>query len=408
MPHLPQRLRATLATAGLLLAAGASAEQLTAADWAGIEQQARGQTVSWYMWGGSDRINAYVSEYLGGLARERYGITIRRVGINDTAEAVNAVLQEMEAGVDKEGSVDLIWINGENFRTLRQADAVRCGYLDALPNNRLVDWSNPAISYDFGTPVDECEVPWNRAQFVFAYDSARLTDPPRSMGALLEWIEANPGRFTYAAPPDFTGSVFVRHVFYHVAGGPERLLGEFNQEVYDEVAAETWALLNRLKPSLWRQGQTYPRDGAALGQLFANQEIDFHFSYDAAGYGTGVDAGTYPATTRSYGLADGTIGNTNYMAIPANASNAAAAMVVANLALSAEAQLEKAKPSVWGASPVIDIERLSAAEREGFAALPRHPSVVSSAELARASLPELLAPWVVAIEAGWREHVGSD
>ena len=401
---------AALLAAALLLAGGAGEAQRPAAalqlSWTEIEEQARGQAVSWYMWGGSDRINSYVSGYLGQIARERYGIELRRVGINDTAEAVNAVLQELEAGVAEEGSVDLIWINGENFRTLRQADAVFCGYLDLLPNNRLVDWSDGAISYDFGTPVDGCETPWNRAQFAFAYDSGRLAEPPRTMAALLEWIEAHPGRFTYPAPPDFTGSVFVRHVFYHAAGGHEALLGPFRQEVYDEVAPKAWAILNRIKPSLWREGRTYPKDGTALGQLYANQEVDFHFSYDAATFGTGVEAGTYPAGTRSYGLADGTIGNTNYLAIPVNSPRKAAAMVVANLALGAEAQLQKARPAVWGASPVIDVGRLPAAEREAFAALPRHPAVAPAAELARAALPELRAEWVVAIEAGWQEHVG--
>jgi ABC-type uncharacterized transport system YnjBCD substrate-binding protein len=61
-------------------------------------------------------------------------------------------------------------------------------------------------------------------------------DPPRTIPDLVEWIKANPGQFTYAAPPDFTGSAFVRHVCYHAAGGYERLLGEFDQAVFDQAA----------------------------------------------------------------------------------------------------------------------------------------------------------------------------
>jgi putative spermidine/putrescine transport system substrate-binding protein len=41
-----------------------------------------------------------------------------------------------------------------------------------------------------------------------------------------------------------------------------------------------------------------------------------------------------------------------------------------------------------------------------FAALPSHPSVITSAELAPFALPELQADWISAIEQGWIENVG--
>ncbi|MGD1941409.1 MAG: hypothetical protein ACFB0G_08840, partial [Leptolyngbyaceae cyanobacterium] len=44
------------------------------------------------------------------------------VPLNDTAEAVNKVVGEVQAGVTDGGSIDLIWINGENFRTLKQGN----------------------------------------------------------------------------------------------------------------------------------------------------------------------------------------------------------------------------------------------------------------------------------------------
>ena len=57
-----------------------------------------------------------------------------------------------------------------------------------------------------------------------------------SIASLIKWIRANPSMFTYTAPPDFTGSAFVRHVFYFVAGGVENLLGPFDQNKYDIIA----------------------------------------------------------------------------------------------------------------------------------------------------------------------------
>ena len=396
----------------LLLSTAAAAdtadgEALKAMTWDEVVKEARSGTVNWFMWGGADTINAYVSGYIADRLKAEYDITLNRVPITDAADIVNQVLTEKEAGVTDTGAVDLIWINGENFRAMKQGDLAFCGYTGLLPNDVLVNWDNPAIANDFGVPVDGCEVPWNTVQFAFATDSAKVTEPPTDMTSLIAWIKANPGRFTYPAPPDFTGSAFLRHVFIHAAGGPDSLLGPFDQAKFDDTAAKTWAILNEIEPFLWREGATYPTTVTQLNELFANGEVAFTFNYDPAQFGLAVDAGTYPASTRSFGLTDGTIGNTNYTLIPFNSPNKAAAMVVQNLLLSGEAQLEKAKTEVWGAAPAIEISRTSPEVQAGFAAIKAHPSVIPAADLAKASLPELQADWLTAIEKGWAEHVGN-
>jgi putative spermidine/putrescine transport system substrate-binding protein len=399
-------LAAVLSTgATVALADTADGDALRAMTWDQVVQEARGGTVNWFMWGGADNINAYVSDTVGGILARDYGITLNRVSIADTAEAVNQVLGEKEAGVTDAGSVDLIWINGENFRTMKTGGMVWCGYTDVLPNNALVNWDNPAIANDFGVPVDGCEVPWSRAQFAFAYDAARVPSPPQTMPALIEWIKANPGQFTYPAPPDFNGEVFIRHVFYQAAGGADALLGPFDQARFDAAAAKTWTILNDLEPYLWREGQTYPANVAAMDQLFANGEVAFSFNYEAAQFGVGVTNGTFPETVRTYGLTDGTIGNTNYTLIPFNSPNKAAAMVVQNLLLSGEMQLAKADPAVWGATPAIEVARTGADVQAGFAGLPSHPSVVSAQVLGAHALPELQADWIAAIAQGWQANV---
>ena len=400
-------LAALLLLSTAALADTADGEALKAMTWDQVVEQARGGTVNWFMWGGSDTINAYVSGYIADRLKADYDITLNRVPITDAADIVNQVLSEKEAGVTDKGSVDLIWINGENFRSMKQGDLAFCGYTALLPNDTLVNWDNPAIANDFGVPVDGCEVPWNTVQFAFATDSAKVATPPGDMAALLDWIKANPGRFTYPAPPDFTGSAFLRHVFIHAAGGPESLRGPFDQAKFDEAAAKTWAILNEIEPFLWREGQTYPTTVAQLNELYANGEVDFSFNYDPAQFGLAVQAGIWPETTRSFGLADGTIGNTNYTLIPFNSPNKAAAMVLQNLLLSGEAQLEKAKTEVWGAAPAIEVARTTPEVQAGFAAIKTHPSVVPASELAKAALPELQADWLTAIEKGWSENVGN-
>lgn len=374
--------------------------------WEEIVAQARGGTANFFLWGGDDRINAYVSDYVAGRLQAEHGITLNRVGVADTSEVVTQVLSETEAGLGDSGSVDLVWINGENFRAMKEAGLLLCGWARTIPSAALIDWTEPAIALDFGTPVDDCEAPWSRAQFAMAYDSARIGEPPETIADLLDWIRANPGRFTYAAPPDFNGAVFVRHVFYHAAGGADGLAGPFDQALYDRVAPKAWEILNGLEPFLWREGSTYPADITALNGLYANGEVDFTFNYEPTAFGSGVEAGIYPPTTRSYAFADGTIANTSYVAIPANAANRAAAIVLANLLLDTQAQLRKADPSVWGMATVLDLERLPPESAAAFRALPRHPAVVSEEELAERAMPELAAQWIVAIEKGWIANVG--
>ena len=401
-------LALTLALAGTPgWADTADGDALIGQPWDTVVDMARGGEVNFFLWGGSDEINRYVTEFIGGILKNDYDITLNRIGLSDTAEAVNIVLGEKESGVMDAGSVDMIWINGENFRTMKQGGLAFCGYPDTLPNNALIDWENPAIANDFGVPVDGCEIPWSKAQFAFTHDTFRTPEPPRSIGALLDWVKENPGQFTYPAPPDFNGSVFVRHVFYHAAGGVDSLLGDFDQAKFDEVAAKTWAILNDLEPYLWREGATYPTSIAALDQLFANSEVSLTFNYEPAGVGVNIENGTFPPSSTGFALESGTIGNTNYTIIPFNSQNKAAAMVLQNTLLSGAAQFEKARPDVWGAKPAIVVDRASPEIQAKFAELEPHPAVVPAAALERVALPELQAAWITAIEKGWLDNVGN-
>jgi putative spermidine/putrescine transport system substrate-binding protein len=373
--------------------------------WEQITAEARGQKLYWYMWGGSELVNRFVTGYVAGRLASEHGIGLEMVPVTDATVFVNKVLGEKQAGRGSGGSVDVMWINGENFRTMRQADLLFGPFADRLPNLRYVNREDPAVANDFGFPVQGYESPYGSAQMVMAYDSARLPSPPATVPALLEWIRANPGRFTYPAMPDFTGSAFLRHLFYHAAGGYQKLLGPFSPETFQSAARPLWRLLNELEPSLWRQGRTYPQTRAQLQDLFANGEVDFDMSYNPAEAASLVAQGRYPESVRTFVFETGTIANTHYLAIAFNSSNKASAMVLANLLLDPAAQLQKARAEVWGDLTVLDPRLLPEQWRARFAGLPRPPSVLPPETLARARLPELQAPWLEALEKGWVQNV---
>lgn len=379
--------------------------------WEAVLEAAEGQTINWYMWGGSSAINEFVDTYYGTILEEEYGITLNRVGVADTVDAVNLVLNETEAGID-EGSVDLIWINGENFFTLRQADALYGPWAETIPNSELVDWESPAVAFDFGFPVDGYESPWSSAQLHFIYDSARMSedDLPHNYDELTQWIANNPERFTYIAPGPgaFQGTRFVKQVMYHVSGGFEQWAGEWNAELYDQYDDDLWALLNEWEGNLWRGGETYPSSENELHQLFANGEVDFTLTQSTAGATPLIEQGLIPPTSRAFTFEEYAIGDFNYVTIPANASNKAAALVLANLILRPEAQATHILPETgFGLGYAIQLDRVSEDElatlEESLAALGEGAADVS--ELQAAFAPDMAPESQAIFEADWETNV---
>lgn len=386
-------------------ASAAAAAPPTYASWDEVLAAAQGTTVNWYMWGGSDKINADVDNDIGKVVLERYGVTLNRIPVTDIAEVVNKLLNESAAGVTTGGNADLLWINGENFKTVKNANLLYGPFVDLLPNTKYVNWDDPAMANDFGTPVEGYESPWGHAQFVMEYDTAQVGDtPPATFEALAEWIKANPGKFTYPAIPDFTGSVFVRHLFYWAAGGPDPFMGDFDQAIFDQYAPKVWEYLNDIEPSLWRAGQTYP-DAAAMEDMLANKEIAFNMGYGPGRASLNIAQGIYPETIRTFVFDTGTLANNNYVAIPFNASNPAGAMVIANWIIDPEMQLIMADPTRWGWLMTIDPTRMSAEQQAQLAGYELGPATLPAEVLAAKALPEPKGEWVTAMEKGWTENV---
>lgn len=373
--------------------------------WDEAVRTARGQTVDWYMWGGSPAVNKYVNGFLAERLKDKFDIKLRQVPVKDIAEVVSKLVVEKQAGKNSGGNVDLMWINGENFRTCKSNDLLYGPFAETLPNIKYVDRTNPTVRNDFGTPVEDMESPWGSAQMVMIYDSARISQPPKSIPALIDWIHSHPGRFAYPAPPDFTGSVFIRHFFYNAAENVEKWQNNYTEEELELAAKATYTQLLQLKPYLWRQGATYPESPVRMNTLFADGMIDFSFSYHQGEASRNILDGIFPESVRTYVFEEGTISNTHFVAIPYNAKDKAAAMVVANFLLSPEAQLKKADPKVWGDFPVVKLALLEQEWQEKFVKLPRGKATLPDQELQAHQLPEPPSKILVHLEKGWEKHV---
>ena len=419
MPNAPLRSTARrirrFVVAGVLSASAAialsacgaavpTASSTSFANWSAVEHAAKGQTVHLWMYGGDPQANSYVDRILA-PAVAKHGVTLTRVPIANTRDALNRVLSELQAGRTTQGAVDLVWVNGDTFLTGKHAGTWLCRWTSLLPNMAKTSAADPLLSNDFGTPVNGCEAPWNKAQLSFVYNSAVIPNPPTSVAGILAWAHAHPGRFTYPAPPDFTGSAFIREVLYSTAGGYANVPAAYNSHAFSTVTPKMYSTLSALAPVLWRTGDTYPVNSNQLDTLYSTHQVDMTMTYGPATLTKLVADGTYPPGTKVMLLDEGTIGNASFLGIPVNAASRAGAMVVANVALSVSQQVAKADPSTWGQFTVLNLDALNASERAEFAALPQSPVVPPFDVLSRKANPELSAEWVPLLDDGWRTHV---
>ncbi|MDX1710712.1 MAG: ABC transporter substrate-binding protein [Rhodovibrionaceae bacterium] len=385
------------AAAALVVATGANAH---ASDWSDTLAEAEGQTVYWNAWGGDDRINAYI-DWTAERVEERHGVEVVHVKLGDTAEAVSRVLAEKQAGREEGGSVDLIWINGENFAAMKRQNLLHGPWVEDLPNFAYVDVDGkPTTTVDFTVPTDGLEAPWGMAQMVFMYETANVQDPPGSMHDLLAWAKANPGRFTYPQPPDFLGTTFLKQALIELTPDGSVLQKPVEEADFEAASAPLWPYLDELHPVMWRSGRVFPQNGPGQRRLLADNEIDFAVSFHPAEASGAIADGELPPTIRTFVLDGGTIGNTHFVAIPYNASSKAGAKVLANFLMSPEAQARKQDPEHWGDFTVLDVAELPPEAKQRFAAIDYGVATLTPEELGQPLL-EPHPSWMERIELEW-------
>lgn len=368
-----------------------------AADWSQIEQEAKGQTVWFNAWGGDEAVNHYL-DWVSGEVKRDYAIDLRIVHIADAADTVKRIQTEARAGRKTNGLVDLLWVNGENFRTLKEANLLHTGWAEQLPNWRYVDVTKP-VREDFSVPVDGAESPWGSAQLTFIARQQQTPQPPRSAQALLEFAKAHPGTVTYPRPPDFTGTALLEQLLIDLTPQPDALKQPPDERNFAAVTAPLWAYLDQLHPLLWRHGKDFPPSPARMDTMLANGTLRLSLTFNPMHAKQKAAKGQLPKDSYSFGFSNGMLGNVHFVTIPANAPASAGAQVVANFLLSPVAQLRKADPAVWGDPSVLDPAKLDAEQQKTLQALmPENTPPV---------LAEPHAAWVNALEQEWLRRYGT-
>lgn len=357
------------------------------------------KTVNFYMWGGSHHINNFIDEKVSKSVMEKEGITLKRVPVTDIKESINKLIIEKNAG-RKNGSIDLIWVNGENFKLLKDSKVITENISSQLKNVALL--KDSAQVKDFGEPILGLEIPWGEAQFNFI---SRTNDIPfKDSETLMQYIKSNPGRFTYPAVTDFTGSAFVRNMAIDILGYEN--VEKMTTKELEESLGKVWSYFKEMKPYLWRQGETYPESEGRLDTLLSSGEVDVAMGYTINKVSLKVKTGEFPETAKSFLLDKGTLFNNHYLAIPDNSPNKKAALALIDYLISPEGQLLKQNPENWGDLTVIDLDKLDNKVKAEFNKIMEDPKVPEMSELKNKRVGELSPEKTKIIDRGWIENIG--
>lgn len=367
-----------------------------------MKEAAKGTTVTFYGWGGDEKLNEWLDNTFAPVMEEKYDITMERVPM-DIDQVLSQLSGEVQAD-EEDGSIDMIWINGENFQSAKENQLLYGPFTDKLPNyNEYVDAESEDVLYDFAYPIKGYEAPYGKAQVVMMADTAVTPELPKSAEELEEFVKKYPGKVTYPALPDFTGSAFVRNIIYEICGYEQFQDMEADKDTVKEAIEPAIEYLKGLNPYLWNKGKTFPDSSTTLNNMFADGEVVLNMTYDAYSIGSSIEDGVYTDTTQSFLFDKGTIGNTNFMAIAVNSGNKAGAMVAINEMLSPEIQADRYE--VLKVIPVLDNDKLTEEQQKSFSEVDLGKGTIPQDELLEKRLPEMPAELVPIIEEIWTEEV---
>lgn len=259
-------------------------------------------------------------------------VVTRGVG-GGNADIADRALAALETGDDPQAdfleSIDVesnpAWLENDLFVELTEENVPNIANLSEAASKRL-----PQVT------------PYRGAQVLLAYNSDVVAeeDVPTTYAELIEWIQANPGRFVYCRPDrGGSGAAMVQRAIWEVTGQDPSLFqpGEADPELIAQYPA-AWELLASIHDSLY-EGGAYPSGNLPVIELLANGSVDMITAWSDQAI-QNINLGVLPPSTRLAQLQDLPFsgGISGGGAIPANAANLEGALELYNFLLTPEIQ----------------------------------------------------------------------
>ena len=211
-------------------------------------------------------------------------------------------------------------------------------------------------------------IPYRGSSVLLAYNTKNVPTPPTTLDALLAWIKAHPGKFTYNAPSGGgSGYAFVQTVV-------DKFLTDADRKTLVATASPSleskWApgleALRQLNKYTYGQNGTYPANNAETLTDLATGLVDMGTVWSDQ-FSSALKAGTMPANIKVIQITNPSLtGGASYLGIPNSSTNKVGARLLANWVLSPAAQNLIVSGTLNG-FPVIPLSMLDPVATAAFA-----------------------------------------
>lgn len=281
-------------------------------------------------------------------------VTLDLHGVHDAQETAKITAAW---ALHKDAGVDLI--DGGFVQQLGSSGLLFKGTKALIPN--LEDVGRQVLAIGKGG------IPYRASAVLLAYNSTKIPNPPKTLDALLAWIKANPGKFTYNVPSGGgSGFAFVQTVVdkYLTNADRKALVQGANKGLQSKWTAGL-NMLRSLNKYTYGQNGTYPANNSEVLKDLASGLVDMGTVWSDM-FASAQKDGTMPANIKVTQIANPPFtGGAAYLGIPRTSRNYAAARVLANWVLTPEAQNLIVAGTLNG-MPVIPVSMLDAKVRAGL------------------------------------------
>ncbi len=213
-------------------------------------------------------------------------------------------------------------------------------------------------------PVKGAAIPYRGSSVVLAYDSSKVSSPPKTLAALLSWIKQNPGKFTYNSPNSGgSGYSFVETVLDSTI--PQSVLTQMVNGYVPDLESHWKTGLDTLRSlnSSVYQG-VYPNGNSAVLTLLGKGEIWVAPVWSDQAL-TALKSGQLGSNIKLTQISNPSFtGGAAYLSIPKTAKNKASVYKFVNYILSPAAQ--RMIVNVMAGFPAIDIKYMGNAIKQKF------------------------------------------
>jgi putative spermidine/putrescine transport system substrate-binding protein len=322
-----------------------------------VKKASAGTTIVVYASGDVNVQNLWQNNIIPGFEKANKGIYVKFI-FSEHGTDDGTTLARIGAAVKGRHWPGIDLVDGGLVTTLAAAGLNQPVLKATAPNLKKVN-------QDLLVPVKGAAIPYRGSSVVLAYNSDKVKSPPKTLPALLDWIRANPGKFTYNSPnTGGSGYSFAETVVDSLL--PSAILKQMDQG-YDTTIQSNWKpgldLLHSLNKSMYGNG-VYPNGNAAVLQLLGQGQIWVAPVWSDQSL-TALKTGQLGPNIKLTQISSPSFtGGAAYLAVPKTAKHKKVLYKFVNYILSPAAQ--QMIVDVMAGFPAIDIKYMGASIKQKF------------------------------------------